>query len=67
LRGFASAITGGDGVVSIEQMLIDRTEGVKTSFDRMRNSVTNAGIAMNLQGNKTRATQQIEMPRRTSP
>ena len=53
LRGFASAITGGDGVVSIEQMLIDRTEGVKTSFDRMRNSVTNAGIAMNLQGNKT--------------
>ena len=53
LRGFASAITGGDGVVTIEQMLIDRTEGVKTSFDRMRNAVTNAGIAMNLQGNKT--------------
>lgn len=56
LRGFASAITGGDGVVSIEQMLIDRTEGVKTSFDRMRNSVLNAGIAMNLQGNKISPT-----------
>jgi len=52
LRLIASTVTGGDGIVTVEQMLIDRTDKVTATFDRLRNSVTNTGNALNLQGNK---------------
>jgi len=56
LRALGSAITGGDGIITIEQMLEDRTDSVKNAFDGFRNSVVNAGNAMNLQKNKIAPT-----------
>jgi hypothetical protein len=52
LRLTASTITGGDGIITVEQMLIDRTDKVTSTFDRLRNSVTSTSNALNLQGNK---------------
>jgi len=50
-RAFTSAVTGGDGIITVEQMLINRTENVSKTFDNLRASVLNTRIAMNLQGN----------------
>jgi hypothetical protein len=52
LRAIASSVTGGDGIITVEQMLIDRTNNVTGTFDRLRNSVTSTSNALNLQGNK---------------
>jgi chromosome segregation ATPase len=52
LRLIASTVTGGDGIITVEQMLIDRTDKVTATFDRLRNSVTSTSNALNLQGNK---------------
>jgi len=52
LRLIASTVTGGDGIITVEQMLIDRTNNVTATFDRLRNSVTSTSNALNLQGNK---------------
>jgi len=52
LRLIASTVTGGDGIITVEQMLIDRTNKVNDTFDRLRNSVTSTSNALNLQGNK---------------
>lgn len=51
-RAMADAIAGGDGVITVEQMLLNRTTEVTTGFDRLRNSVLNTGNALNMQGNK---------------
>ena len=50
-RAFTSAVTGGDGIITVEQMLINRTENVSKTFDDLRASVLNTRIALNLQGN----------------
>ena len=50
-RAFTSAVTGGDGIITVEQMLINRTENVSKTFDNLRASVLNTRIALNLQGN----------------
>jgi archaellum component FlaC len=52
LRLIASTVTGGDGIITVEQMLIDRTDKVTATFDRLRASVTNTAAALNLSGNK---------------
>ena len=52
LRAIASSVTGGDGIITVEQMLIDRTNKVTGTFDRLRASVTNTAAALNLSGNK---------------
>ena len=52
LRALGSSITGGDGIITVEQMLIDRTNKVTSTFDRLRSSVTNTAAALNLAGNK---------------
>ena len=52
LRAIASSVTGGDGIITVEQMLIDRTDKVTATFDRLRASVTNTAAALNLSGNK---------------
>ena len=51
-RAFVSAITGGDGIITVEQMLIDRTNKVTDTFDKLRLSILNTGAALNLSGNK---------------
>ena len=52
LRAFGSAVTGGDGIITVEQMLIDRTNKVTDTFDKLRLSVINTSAALNLAGNK---------------
>ena len=52
LRALGSAITGGDGIITIEQQLIDRTEAVTDRFDKLRLSILNTTAALNLSGNK---------------
>jgi hypothetical protein len=52
LRAMADSIMGGDGIITVEQMLINRTEQVTDRFDKMRLSVLNATAALNLSGNK---------------
>ena len=50
-RALADAVTGGDGIITIEQQLIDRTNQVRLKFDELRVSVLNARAALNLSGN----------------
>jgi len=52
LRAIASSVTGGDGIITVEQMLIDRTNKVTDTFDKLRLSVINTSAALNLSGNK---------------
>jgi hypothetical protein len=52
LRAIGSAVTGGDGIITVEQMLIDRTEAVTDRFDKLRLSILNTTAALNLSGNK---------------
>lgn len=52
LRAMADSIMGGDGIITVEQMLINRTEQVTDRFDKMRLSILNATAALNLSGNK---------------
>ena len=52
LRAIASSVTGGDGIITVEQMLIDRTNKVTDTFDKLRLSVLNTSAALNLSGNK---------------
>jgi len=52
LRLVASTVTGGDGIITVEQMLIDRTDKVTATFDRLRGSVINTAAALNLSGNQ---------------
>jgi len=52
LRAMADSIMGGDGIITVEQMLINRTEAVTDRFDKMRLAVLNATAALNLSGNK---------------
>ena len=51
LRAFGNAIVGGDGIITIEQQLINRTEQISKTFDGFRNSVSNARASLNLSGN----------------
>jgi len=51
MRALGSAITGGDGIVTIEQMLEDRTASVTAKFDAWRLSIINTRAALNLSGN----------------
>jgi hypothetical protein len=51
LRAFGDAIVGGDGIITIEQQLINRTEQISRTFDGFRNSVSNARATLNLSGN----------------
>jgi len=51
VRAFVDALTGGDGIITIEQKLINRTDQVSRTFDGFRNSVLNARAALNLSGN----------------
>ena len=50
-RAFGDAIVGGDGIITIEQQLINRTEQISRTFDGFRNSVSNARATLNLSGN----------------
>jgi len=52
-RALGDAIMGGDGIVTIEQMLEDRTKSVSAQFDSWRASITNTRNSLNLQGNAT--------------
>jgi hypothetical protein len=52
LRAIGSTVTGGDGIITVEQMLIDRTNKVTDTFDKLRLSVINTSAALNLSGNK---------------
>jgi predicted nucleic acid-binding Zn-ribbon protein len=51
MRALGSAITGGDGIITIEGMLEQRTESVAAKFDAWRNSIINTRAALNLSGN----------------
>ena len=51
MRALGSAITGGDGIVTIEQLLEDRTASVTAKFDAWRLSIINTRAALNLSGN----------------
>ena len=51
MRALGSAISGGDGIITIEQMLEDRTASVTAKFDSWRNSIINTRNALNLSGN----------------
>jgi len=51
VRAFVDALRGGDGIITIEQQLINRTEQVSKTFDGFRNSILNTRAALNLSGN----------------
>jgi hypothetical protein len=48
MRSFANAIGGGDGVVSVEQMLINRTDEVNAMFDDLIGQVDAAKYRLDL-------------------
>jgi len=45
LRAIGDSVTGGDGIITVEQMLIDRTNKVTDTFDKLRNSIINTSAA----------------------
>jgi hypothetical protein len=51
VRAFVDALAGGDGIITIEQQLINRTQQVSDKFDGLRNSIINTRNALNLSGN----------------
>ena len=46
-RAFGDAVTGGDGIITIEQQLINRTNQVNDSFDTLIATIGRASVVLN--------------------